>query len=125
MRALVTSGQTGYDNLEQVTGEDVTLLLTRFGITLWADGRIWNSLTSWNIYDIFENLVAAARLQPYASASPEPSIFASASLARISLPRQKTVLTKAKASANSDGSRFSVILRQIISSSVLNTAWSS
>lgn len=77
MSELTASGFSGFQNLEQHTGEDASYLLTLFGITLWADGRIWDSLTSWDLYDIFRNFPADAQLQPYTSASAEPSLAVS------------------------------------------------
>lgn len=77
MSDLTASGFSGLQNLEQLTGEDAAYLLTLFGITLWADGRIWDSLTSWDLYDIFRNLPADAQLQPYTSAAAEPSLAVS------------------------------------------------
>ena len=43
MRELTGSDQTGYSNLTTVTGDSIGLLLTLFGLNLWADGRIWLS----------------------------------------------------------------------------------
>ena len=43
MRELTGSDQTGYSNLTTVTGDSIGLLLTLFGLNLWADGRIWHS----------------------------------------------------------------------------------
>ncbi len=42
MRELTGSDQTGYSNLTTVTGDSIGLLLTLFGLNLWADGRIWH-----------------------------------------------------------------------------------
>ena len=41
MRELTGSDQAGYSNLTTVTGDSIGLLLTLFGLNLWADGRIW------------------------------------------------------------------------------------
>lgn len=77
MRDLTSSSRTGMANLAGATGETSTRLLILFGITLWADGRVWNSLTSWNLYDVFQSFRETARLKPYTSTAAQPSLAAS------------------------------------------------
>ena len=74
MREMTASGSIGFGLLEAASGTSIQEFLTRFGIALWADGRSGNWITSWNLYDIFQGLTANARLQPYTSSLPEPSL---------------------------------------------------
>lgn len=77
LKELTASSRSGLANLAAATGDSSTRLLVLFGITLWADGRIWNSLTSWNLYEVFQSFKATARLQPYASSAAEPTLSVS------------------------------------------------
>ena len=75
MRDLTKSSQIGYDNLVTTTGaSSIGYLLTIFGATLWADGRIWNSLTSWDLRTIMDLWSGTnGKLQPYTSSDAEPT----------------------------------------------------
>jgi len=74
IRDLTSSAQTGYDNLETVTGQSIGYLLTTFGISLWADGRISNHLTSWDLREILDLFQGTDyKLQPYTSSAAEPT----------------------------------------------------
>lgn len=77
MREFTSSSRMGMANLAAATGDTSTRLLVLFGITMWADGRVWNTLTSWNLYDLFQSFKATARLQPYTSSAAQPSLAAS------------------------------------------------
>ena len=74
MRDLTNSGQSGYRNLTALTGDDIGTLLTLFGTSLLADGRIGNMITSWDLYSIMQSLGSNSRLQPYTSSAVEPNI---------------------------------------------------
>ena len=75
MRDLTKSSQIGYDNLVTTTGaSSIGYLLTIFGATLWADGRIWDSLTSWDLRAIMDLWTGTnGKLQPYTSSDAEPT----------------------------------------------------
>jgi hypothetical protein len=75
MRELTGSDQTGYSNLTTVTGDSMGLLLTLFGLDLWADDRVWpGRLTSWDLYPIMALYTSVwGDLQPYTSSAPEPT----------------------------------------------------
>ncbi len=74
MRRLTQSPETGFADLEDVTGESMDYILTTFGSGLYADGRYYDALLSWNLDDIFNHLVSSARLEPYESTSSEPTM---------------------------------------------------
>ena len=76
MRHMTSSRARGLETLGEATGEEPVSILTRFAVTLWADGRVGNWLQSWNITDIFENagLQPTTRLEPYLSSAAEPSL---------------------------------------------------
>ncbi len=69
MKRLTQSPQVGFASLEDVGGEPIEGILANFYMSLWTDGRVWNSvgMTSWNLYDIFSNFVESARLLPWTS----------------------------------------------------------
>jgi len=74
IRDLTSSAQTGYDNLETVTGQSIGYLLTFFGINLWADGRILNHLTSWDLRSVMDAWSGTDyKLQPYTNSAAEPT----------------------------------------------------
>jgi hypothetical protein len=72
MRQLTSSPLDGLANLEEATGEDAELLMVLFGTALWADGRVGDWITSWNLADVFYNLVPSAQLEPARSSSATP-----------------------------------------------------
>jgi len=78
MRALTSSTQSGFNNLTTTTGDSMGLLLTLFGMNLYADGRPstgWNSssFTSWDLYPILADFGAAGPVWPYTSSAAEPT----------------------------------------------------
>jgi hypothetical protein len=74
MRDLTNSAQAGYDNLETVTGASFRFIQTMFGITLWADGRVWNTLSSWDLREILDGWSGDNyKLQPHTSSDAEPT----------------------------------------------------
>lgn len=80
MRQLTASSQYGLQNLATLTGDSKEKLLTLFGLALWGDDRPvpgQNLITSWNLYDIFNNLVSSAQMQTYSSGSAAPSLTVS------------------------------------------------
>ena len=80
MRRFSASTKSGYANLEDVTGASITTILIGFASALWADGRYYDALTSWNLYDIFSSLSAnwpSMALQPYLNSTTEPSLTVS------------------------------------------------
>lgn len=74
MRTLTASAGSGLDDIADVTGTSAVYTMVLFGITLGADGLVWNSLTSWNLYEIFQSFTESARLQPYISTATQPSL---------------------------------------------------
>ena len=60
--------------LEDVAGETIKFILTRFGMALWADDRHWDAMASWNLFDINNNITENARLAPYVSTGATPSL---------------------------------------------------
>jgi hypothetical protein len=75
MKALTTSTQSGFSNLAATTGDSIGLLLTLFGMNLYADGRVWHSssFTSWDLYPIMAAYGTAGPLSPYTSSAAEPT----------------------------------------------------
>jgi hypothetical protein len=65
MRALTGSVAVGINAIVNETGMSSEVLLGSFYAGLWADGRIGDWFTSWNVHDIFEALPATARLVTY------------------------------------------------------------
>jgi len=79
MRALTSSTQSGFNNLTTTTGDSMGLLLTLFGMNLYADGRPstgWNSssFNSWDLYPILAGYGAAGPVLPYTSSAAEPTV---------------------------------------------------
>lgn len=77
MRWLTGSDAKGLDNLAAGTGAAREWIHTLFAATLWVDGRYFNSLTSWNIYDIFSRLNPSAQLVPYTDSGTAPGLSVS------------------------------------------------
>jgi hypothetical protein len=77
INALTGSGERGMANVASVVGEDFRRPLAYFSIALWADGRVGDWITSWNVADVYGNLVPDARLEPYTSDASVPSVQAS------------------------------------------------
>jgi len=75
MSDLTVSSEIGYNNLVTTTGaSSIGYLLTMFGATLWSDGRVWNSLTSWDLRTIMDLWAGTnGKLQPYTSSDAEPT----------------------------------------------------
>ena len=75
MRALTNSTQSGFNNLTTTTGESMGLLLTLFGLNLFADGYVWHSssFTSWNLYSVLSYFGAAGPVKTYPSSAAEPT----------------------------------------------------
>lgn len=69
-RALIKSSAFGYENIARVIGVPIKTLLARWAAMLYVDDRISGldpalTLTSWNLFDIFDrHLVPAAVLTP-------------------------------------------------------------
>jgi len=74
MRRMTQSGYAGFSTLEDVTGESIKMILTMFGSALYTDGRYWNALASWDLFDIFSAIAPTNRLQPYSSSTAEPQL---------------------------------------------------
>jgi len=77
MRQLTGSSAVGLANLAAATGEAKDWIHTLFAATLWGDGRFFNTLTSWNIHDIFSGLIPATRLVPYTDSGTAPALSVS------------------------------------------------
>lgn len=78
MQHLTTSSYGGWSSLTDASGWSIEHVLADFYAALWADGRMYNAagMTSWNLYDIFQNLPAYAQLQPHGSSSTSPQLSA-------------------------------------------------
>jgi hypothetical protein len=68
-RELTGNDDLGFANVEEVTGESMRSLLADWGPMLWTDDRVSGvpdrlTLPSWNMVDVFSNLVTTARLSP-------------------------------------------------------------
>lgn len=68
-REITGNDDLGFDNVEEVTGESMESLLADWGPMLWTDDRVPGlpdrlTLPSWDLVDIFQNLVSTARLTP-------------------------------------------------------------
>jgi hypothetical protein len=68
-RAFVQDTRTGFATISGVVGEPIDLLLARWAAALYMDDRIPNTdpslgFTSWNMTNIFGQLVEPARLRP-------------------------------------------------------------
>jgi len=76
MRRLTRSPAHGLAALEAETGDDRVSMLVRFAATLWADDRpgLGGWFSSWNVHDIFANVVSEARLRPYVSGAAAPAL---------------------------------------------------
>lgn len=79
MRRLTQSPTRGFASLVDVSPERswrAEEILTDFYITLWIDLQGWGAygMTSWDLHDIFNDLPANVRLQPYTSSSPNPRL---------------------------------------------------
>ncbi|HSM60095.1 MAG TPA: hypothetical protein VK849_04830, partial [Longimicrobiales bacterium] len=74
MLRMTAASTSGYATLTDVTGEPVEQILSEFGPILWMDGRGFDSFASWNLWDIFSNLPATSRLEPYLSTLAEPGM---------------------------------------------------
>ena len=83
MRHLTQSPTTGFASLEDVGSWPIERILAEFYLGLWADGRVradglvWNTMASWDLYDIFSRLGTNAQLEPYTSRSSNPRASAS------------------------------------------------
>lgn len=77
MRNLVASPHTGYASLTSAAGVSIGELLTWFGVMLWSDDKTSDSFASWNLFDIFSGFVPTARLAPYVSTNPQPTLHTS------------------------------------------------
>lgn len=64
LRAFTATTHAGTRGLAELAGIPETVLLAEFYAALWADGRIGDWLTSWNLRDVFRNLAGTARLEP-------------------------------------------------------------
>ncbi len=68
-RDITGNDDLGFANLEEVTGESMKSLLADWGPMLWTDDRVSGvpdrlTLPSWDMVDVFSNLVTTARLSP-------------------------------------------------------------
>lgn len=68
-RDITGNDDLGFANLEEVTGESMKSLLADWGPMLWTDDRVSGvpdrlTLPSWDMVDVFSNLVTTARLTP-------------------------------------------------------------
>jgi hypothetical protein len=72
MKRLTQSPLGGWDAIGDVTGRPIEEDLAEFYMTLWGDGLIGDlpMMTTWDLFDIFSNFVAQARLQPKLSSEP-------------------------------------------------------
>ena len=66
MKRLTLSPFRGWDAIGDVTGRPIEEDLAEFYITLWGDGLIGDlpMLTTWDLFDVFSELVPEARLRP-------------------------------------------------------------
>ncbi len=74
MQRMTQSNLEGFSTLEDVAGESIELVLTRFAAALYTDGRYWDAMASWDLFDIFGNWYLDGQLQPYSSTLPEPAL---------------------------------------------------
>lgn len=68
-RRIIDNDIAGFASLEQIVGEPIETLLAQWAAMLYVDDRIGSAetrlrLPSWNLFDIYRNLVETARLQP-------------------------------------------------------------
>jgi len=76
MKAITASTQTGFTKLSAITGDSKGLLMTLFGLNLYADGYVWHSSSfdSWNLWEILVGGGGAAGpVAPYISSVAQPS----------------------------------------------------
>ncbi len=69
-RALVDATSSGFADIRQVVEQPVPDLLPQWAAMLYVDDRFTGMdarllMTSWNLFDIFDNLVTTAQLTPY------------------------------------------------------------
>ncbi len=78
MKRLTQSPLRGWEAIGDVTGRPIEEDLAEFYMTLWGDGLIGDlpMMTTWDLFDVFSELVPGARLQPNLSSSPEFREFA-------------------------------------------------
>ena len=78
MKRLIQSPNRGFASLEDVSSWRTEQILASFYISLWTDGRLYNSggMTSWNLYDIFSKFESSAQLKPYTSRTSQPRFSA-------------------------------------------------
>jgi hypothetical protein len=72
MRRLTQSPISGFASLRDISGRPVEQDLAEFYAALWGDGRIgdFGIMSTWNLFDISQNLLPEARLQPYETSAP-------------------------------------------------------
>jgi hypothetical protein len=68
-RAIITTPAGGYANLATITGVSADTLLAQWAASLYVDDRVPGAspaltIPSWNLVDVFNGLVATARLEP-------------------------------------------------------------
>lgn len=81
MRHLTQSPNKGFASLEEVSGWRIEQILAEFYLSLWADGhatgdgRVWNTIRSWDIRDIITEhygSTSARLVEPHTSTSASP-----------------------------------------------------
>ena len=79
MKRLTQSPERGFASLEEVSSWRIEKILTDFYMTLWGDGRVFNTagMSSWNLYDIVSRYPENRQLRPYVTSSVEPGVAAS------------------------------------------------
>lgn len=74
LRESTLSQGSGLLNITTRTGRPADQVLAEFSIALWADDRVGDWITSWNLASIFDVLGEIARIQPRSLSGLQPEI---------------------------------------------------